>query len=97
VLRVLAGVLAFACIATAANAPKLNFKFTTINVKGSQETDAYGINNAGVIVGDYIDSSGVMHGLKLVGGKAYNIDDPNGTGGTVCLGINSRVRSWATM
>jgi len=60
VLRVLAGVLAFACIATAANAPKLNFKFTTINVKGSQETDAYGINNAGVIVGDYIDSSGVM-------------------------------------
>ena len=27
--------------------------------------------------------------MKLVGGKAYNIDDPNGTGGTVCLGINS--------
>jgi uncharacterized membrane protein len=88
-LRALAGVLTFACIATAANAPKLTFKFTTINVKGSEETDTYAINNAGVIVGDYIDSSGKMHGLKLVGRKVTNIDDPNATGGTICNDINS--------
>ncbi len=89
VLSVLAGVLTFACIAAAADAPKLNFKFTTIDVPGSLETDTYGINNAGVIVGDYINSSGVMHGLKLVGKKVINIDDPNGVGSTVCNDINS--------
>lgn len=89
VLSVLAGVLTFACIATAADAPKQTFKFTTINVKGSQETDTYGINNAGVIVGDYIDSSGMQHGLMLAGKKVTNIDDPNATGGTICWGINS--------
>jgi probable HAF family extracellular repeat protein len=90
VLRVLAGVLTFACIATAADAPKLTFKFTTINVKGSQETDPVAINNDGVIVGIYIDSSGTLHGLKLVGGKAINIDDPKATEGTYCYGINSK-------
>ena len=89
VLRVLAGVLTFACIATAVDAPKLSFKFTTINVKGSRETDTYAINNDGVIVGTYVDSSGTLHGLKLVGGKAINIDDPKATGGTYCYGINS--------
>jgi probable HAF family extracellular repeat protein len=89
VLRVLAGALTFACIATAADAPKLRFKFTTINVKGSQSTSTFAINNDGVIVGIYNDSSGTLHGLKLVGGKATNIDDPKATQGTYCYGINS--------
>ena len=89
VLRVLAGALTFACTATAADAPKLTFKFTTINVKGSQSTNTFAINNEGVMVGIYIDSSGILHGLKLVGGKATNIDDPKATQGTYCYGINS--------
>jgi hypothetical protein len=87
--RALAGVLTLACVATAADAPKLSFKFTTINIKGSKETDTYAINNDGVIVGTYVDSSGILHGLKLVGGKAINIDDPKATGGTYCYGVNS--------
>jgi len=39
-LRVLAVVLAFACIATAADAPKLTFKFTKADVpkKGALQT-----------------------------------------------------------
>jgi uncharacterized membrane protein len=88
VLRVLAMFLAFACIATAADAPKLTFKFKTINVKGSQETDVYANNNAGVMVGEYFDSSGVQHGMILKGTKVTTIEDPNGTD-TAGYGINN--------
>jgi len=49
VLRVLAVVLAFACIAIAADAPKLKIKFTTVGKKNAQSTHVYGVNNAGVI------------------------------------------------
>jgi len=88
-LCALGSMLLFAvAAASAADAPSLKFKFTTIQVPGSTETDTYGINNDGVIVGDYFDSSGVMHGLKLVGKKVTNIDDPNGTN-TICNDINS--------
>lgn len=31
----------------------------------SQETDAYGLNDSSVIAGDYVDSSGVQHGMIL--------------------------------
>ena len=42
-LRVLAIVLAYACIATAADAPKLTFKFTALKgVPKARQTSMYG-------------------------------------------------------
>jgi len=90
VLRVSSVLLAFACIATAADAPKLTFKFKTISVPKALQTSTYGINNRGDIVGYYIDQRGAIHGLLLEKGKkVINIDDPNSTYGTEPNNLNS--------
>jgi len=90
VLRVLAGVLTFACIATAADAPKLHFHFKTISKPGALQTSPYGINNSGDIVGYYINQKGATHGFLLVNGKFTNIDDPNSAYGTNPVNLNSK-------
>ncbi len=87
VLRALAVVLAFACIAIAADAPKLTFKFTTTNVPGALQTFPAGVNNKGVTVGQYEDKRGNFHGYVLKGKKLTKLDDPNGTH-TGANGIN---------
>jgi len=79
VLRVLAVLLAFACIATAADAPKLTFKFSNANVPRALQTFPGSINNAGVTVGQYQDKKGVLHGYILKGKSLTTLDDPNGT------------------
>ena len=79
-------ILTFVFVATA-DAPKLTFKFTTIEVKGAQDTRVFGTNNAAVMVGAYVDSSGVSHGFMLKGGKVTKLDDPAGTN-TNCAGVN---------
>ena len=81
-------VLTLIFVAIAADAPKLTFKFTTIQLKGAQDTRVFGTNNAGVMVGAYVDSGGVDHGFMLKAGKVTTIDDPKGTN-TNCLGINT--------
>jgi hypothetical protein len=88
VFRALLVVLAFACIATAADAPKLNFKFKTIDVKNAQQTWIYEVNNRLEMVGYYVDQGGAYHGFFRVGGKFNLINDPNGTL-TICNGLNS--------
>ena len=50
-LLLVLSVLLFVIAATAADAPTLTFKFTTVRVPGALNTSAEGINNAGVIVG----------------------------------------------
>ena len=42
----------------AAKTPRLTFTFTTVKVSGAQSTAVYGVNNAGVMVGSYVDGSG---------------------------------------
>jgi hypothetical protein len=74
-------VLAYASVGTAA-APPLTFKFKDVNAKGAIETDTYGVNDSNAITGDYIDSSGVQHGMILEGTKLTTIDDPKGTATT---------------
>jgi len=74
-------------VAAAAEAPKLTFKFKTIKVQGAQSTAIFGVNNAGAMVGSYVDSGGVRHGFRLAGGKVRTIDDPSGTD-TYCFAIN---------
>lgn len=90
VLRVLAVVLAFACIATAADAPKPHFKFTTINHPKALQTSPYGINNSGDIVGYFINLKSAIHGFLLVNGKFTNIDDPKSAYGTEPINLNNK-------
>ena len=87
VVRVLASVLAFACIAAAADAPKLTFKFSKVNVPGALQTFVQDLNNKGVMVGQYEDSNSNPHGYILNGKKLTTVDDPKGTP-TGVTGIN---------
>lgn len=82
-------VLCLALLIVAAETPTLalTFKFKTINVAGAQSTAIYGINDAGVMVGSYVDGGGVRHGFELSGAHVAKIDDPKGTD-TYCFAIN---------
>ena len=50
-------------VSIAAAAPTLTFKFTKVNVPGAAATGLGGINNSGVIVGEYEDTKSVEHSL----------------------------------
>src|SRR5258707_1379444 len=50
-------------------------------------TEAFGINAAGQVVGQYRNASG-LHGFLLSGGMYTTLDDPLATSGTVASGIN---------
>ena len=68
--------------------------FTTINdPNATLATGVFGINNAGEIVGQYIDNSGVHGYVRDAAGNFTTIDDPNGidrygASSTFALGIN---------
>jgi probable HAF family extracellular repeat protein len=61
--------------------------FVTIDFTGAVDTIAGGINNAGQIVGGYINSDGSRHGFLLSGGQFTTIDFGNHT--TELTGINN--------
>jgi uncharacterized membrane protein len=83
ILCVLAFALAFTVVAAiAADAPPLTFTFTKASVPGATVTSPGGINNAGMSVGGYLDSSGVGHGYILKGKKVTTLDDPNAKAGS---------------
>lgn len=79
ILCVLGFVLTFMVAATAADAPRLTFRFTTIEVPGAAQTLPRGVNQTGVIVGSYVDHRAVNHGFMLKGNTVTTIDDPKGT------------------
>ena len=63
--------------------------FTTIDDPlATTRTIAFGINDAGQIVGTYTDASG-GHGFLLSSGSFTPIDDPSATLGTIARGINN--------
>jgi uncharacterized membrane protein len=75
-----AGLIFMLAVATcAADAPKLRFKFTSVEVPGAKATFTTGINNAGVMVGTYEDSAGTYHGYILKDGKVTTLDAPHST------------------
>jgi probable HAF family extracellular repeat protein len=51
--------------------------FKNVDAPGAIETDPYAVNNLGVIAGDYVDSSGVQHGMILKGKTLTTIDRKN--------------------
>jgi uncharacterized membrane protein len=75
--------LAFMVAATAQDAPPpLTFTFKKFNVPGATATNSGGINNKGVLVGQYTDKGLVGHGFILNGTKLTKLDDPKGTSGS---------------
>ena len=78
---------ALVTVSALAETPTLIFTYTTIKVTGAQSTAIYGINNAGVMVGSYVDGGGVRHGFTRSGKTVKKIDDPKGSD-TYCFGIN---------
>jgi probable HAF family extracellular repeat protein len=70
-------------------------KFRRIDYPGSLQTEAFGINDAGDVVGRYLDASGVNHGFLLSDGDFTTFDaaGPN----TFAWGINSKgnIVGWA--
>ena len=88
-------VVTFVAVGLAA-APPLTFTFSDVHAnKTATETDSYGVNNSGVIAGDYVDSADVQHGMILAGTKLTTIDNKScqttgGTAGSISFfGINS--------
>jgi len=64
--------------------------YQSVNVPGASGQAAFGVNDAGVIVGQYLDASGVFHGWELSGGTLTTIDVPfSGSTGTTAGGINN--------
>ena len=96
-------VLTFVAVGIA-SAPPLTFTYTDVHAnKTALETDTYGVNNAGVLAGDYIDSKSVQHGMILAGTKLTTVDNKTceailGTGGISFYGINSAgdAAGWCT-
>lgn len=64
----------------------------SFKVPGSTNTQLLGINNSGQAVGFFADANNIDHGLLYhpATGAWQQIDDPNGTGGTVLNGLNNK-------
>ena len=77
--------LGLAVAAFASSASAAPYTFTTLDVPGAGETGAFGINDAGQVVGDFRDSSG--HGFINTGGTFTTLDVP-GASLTQAVGIN---------
>jgi hypothetical protein len=60
--RCLIGLVAISLLFLASSAHSTGYKFKTLNVPGASSTQAWGINNAGQIVGSYDDGTG-SHGF----------------------------------
>jgi hypothetical protein len=89
-------ILMFVAVGIAA-APPLTFTFSDVHAnKTATETDTFAVNNAGAIAGDYVDSSGVQHGMILAGKKLTTVDHPScvtsggfSAGAIAFYGVNS--------
>lgn len=66
---------------------QLNYTYTLLDVPGSIDTNATGINNAGQVVGWYIDANSQAHGFLYSGGT-YTTLDPPGSVYSLAYGIN---------
>jgi hypothetical protein len=82
-------VLTFVAVGIAA-APPLTFTFSDVkSTKTATETDSYGVNNAGVIAGDYIDSAGVQHAMTLAGKTLTTVNNKKCSSAIAFYAINS--------
>jgi len=103
-LALVALLVALLALSAAAVAPTLTYNFKDVKAPGAVETDTYSLNDAGVIAGDYVDSSAVQHGMILKGTKLTKVDDSDcealtGSTGIAFYGINSAGTAvgWCTL
>lgn len=78
------------CLAVSSLLFAADYRFVKINVPGSVETQANGINARGDIVGSYIDADGISHGFLSRKGVFTTIDVPGATETLAARGINAR-------
>jgi probable HAF family extracellular repeat protein len=66
--------------------------FTVLDYPGSTGTQALGLNNKGLVVGSWTDTSGNTHGfVYTVSTDTFvPVDDPDGLGTTIVNGINDK-------
>ena len=77
-------------VLAALGATSTSAKADLIQYPGSTLTEAIGINNAGTVVGVYIDSSSVGHSFIYSSPTYTSFDDPSATAGTTqATGINN--------
>jgi probable HAF family extracellular repeat protein len=88
--RALFSVSMLFCLAAEPPLSATEYRFAKISVPGSIQTEAYGINARGDIVGSYVTPDEVRHGFLLRGGVFTTIEVPGAleTGGA--RGINAR-------
>jgi probable HAF family extracellular repeat protein len=68
---------------------KDHYRFISIDIHGSTNAVANGINNDGLVTGYYVDSNSVPHGFVWREGRVEKVDYP-GASGTYLFGINNR-------
>lgn len=66
-----------------------NGTFRDIKIAGALLVNANGINDAGAIVGSYIDANGVQHGFLKVGKTLTKLDPPGVVSTATAFGINN--------
>jgi hypothetical protein len=64
-------------------------RFTTIRKPGAVRTQAYGVNDRGEVVGDYLLPDGSNHGYRWRNGRFTTINGPGGADAAL-TGINDR-------
>jgi hypothetical protein len=71
------------------SAPKAWAQLVTVDYPGGTETDCNDITNAGLVVGFYLDTTGLGHGFQFANNKFKAINFPGATD-TRIYGINSK-------
>jgi probable HAF family extracellular repeat protein len=62
------------------------YTYTTIDDPSGRNTLAFGINDAGQVVGEYVSNG--IHGFLYSGGTYTTLDDPSSSNVTEAFGIN---------
>ena len=87
--HVFSGLVALGVTLSLIGQVKADYTFTTLDVPGSTYTEAFGINDAGQVVGAYKDIIGRFHGFLFDVDGTYTTFDPPGSGFTRATGINN--------
>jgi hypothetical protein len=72
---------------------RTNGQFVTLAYPGASMTQAFGINDSGLVVGAYTTGSGSSaqtFGFTWMTGHFHEVNDPHGVGSTIINGVNDR-------
>jgi len=72
---------------------RTNGMFVTLAYPGATMTQAFGINDSGLVVGAYTTGSGSSaqsFGFTWMNGHFHEVNDPHGVGSTIINGVNDR-------